>query len=168
MALVSSGSDSSLGLIPPGSVGPVPSLSPNLRYEDLNASVGGIARGTGVGGGFTNVYDVSGQGLFFGFILTLESAFDDWSIGLTIDSNDILGSGGISTKDLEGSELYAYDKGSDDDLAHHLSFNIHNDTIRFEGPMAYPISYATDIQIKIKFNLAGTKLFKAGLALRTI
>lgn len=168
MAIASASKDTSSSLIPPGSVGPVPALSANLRYEDMNPSVGGVARDTSIGGSFTDIYSVTGAGLFFGFLLTCENMFDDWLVRLIIDGSEIFDSSGISTKDIEKSDLYGYDKGGDDDMAKHIGFTINDDTLRFEGPMDYPIAYTSSVVIKIKYNKSGSKKFKAGLALRTI
>lgn len=167
MAVTSYGSNTSLTLLPPGSVGPVPALKPNLIYEDLGPSVGGVSRDTNIGTSFTNVYSVNGAGLFFGFLLTLENMEDDWFIRLIIDGNEIFGSSGISTKDLEKNDRYGYDKGGDDDGPFMLGFDIHDKTVRWQGIMDYPIAYESTVEIKIRYK-SSSKKFKAGLAARTL
>ena len=166
MAVTGYGSNTSLTLLPPGSVGPVPALNPNLTFEDLNPSVGGVNRGTNIGSSFTDVYSVTGQGLFFGFLLTLENMEDEWFIRLLVDENEIFGGAGISTKDLEKNDRYGYDKGGDDDGPFMLGFDIHDKTVRWQSIMNYPIAYASSVEIKIRYK-SSSKKFKAGLAVRT-
>ena len=167
MAVASGSNDSTSSVIIPGVVGPVPALSPNLRWEDMNTSTGGINRGTTIGSSFVTVYDVSGSGLFFGFRLHLDDLTDsppeEWFIRLIIDGSDILqDSGGIPTEDIVESDVYDYDNS--DDNPFQLGIKVFDDTITFMMP--YPIAYASTIEIQVR--CPTTDQFEAGLALRTI
>jgi len=147
------------------SAGGILSWDTDVRYEDLNTSVGGIARGTSVGSSFTDVYNQTGSGYLTGFLITLESAFDKWEIRLTVDSNVIFT---INTDDIENANIYGFDKGGDDDLRTVLGFSIHSNTLRWTPPLKNPVSYATSIQLEIRYVKGGSKKFRAGLLARTV
>jgi len=153
------------GLIP-GTGGPLGSWTSNVRYIDMGPTVGGVSRGTNIGGTFTDVYDETGSGLLIGFLVTLENAFDIWEIRLVIDSTDTIFT--INTEDLEKNNLYGYDKGGDNELATFLGFNIHDNTIRWNGPLDFPLTYSSRIQVQARYTKGGSKKFRAGLLARTV
>lgn len=144
--------------------GVVPTWSTSLRYEDINASVGGVARDTAIGGTYVDIYNQTGSGDFVGFLVTMENTFDDWDIKLIVDSTTIFE---LCTADIAGGLLYGYDGGGDDSLIPHLGISNHSNTLRWKGPSGYPMKYTSSIQIQMRYTKAGTKKFKAGLLLRT-
>lgn len=145
--------------IPAGAIGPVPAISPTFKYEDMNASVGGVARDTAILTTFTNLYSVLGSGLFFGFLVTLET-FADWTIRFTIDGNqNFFGTAGVPMTDITGGNLYNYaDAGP-------LVLGLRRDSNTLFFQLDYPVAYATSIVIQGK--TAGSKRFRAGFAIRS-
>lgn len=155
-----------------GSTGGPQSWSPNLEYVDMNVASGGIARDTSVGNTFTTIFLFSGIGLLAGFLITFEklSMAPGWDIRLLIDSKEIFKSSGINTKDLVQATIYAYNKGgSSHDDGGFLGFNIEDkDSLRWNGPLNYPIAYKASVEIKIRVAAGGAaKKFRAGLVALT-
>ena len=135
----------------------------NLRYEDIGPSTGGLARGTAVGGTFTTLYNVSGSGNFFGFLLNLENV-DDWVLRLIIDGTDVFnGSSGLDLDDVKNN--YDYEATNDAPLFHLGLGRIKNNVFRYEGRNGIPLRYSSSIEIKAT---GSGKKFEYGLAVRTI
>lgn len=154
-----------LNLIPAGSVGPVPALAPSLTYEDLNVANGGVARDTNIGTSYTVVYSKTTSGLFFGFNCGLETP-DTWWFRLTIDSNEIfMGTTGIYTSDMEGGNLYGIDKAGGNTRPYVLGFSREQNAIRWNPPSGYPISFTTNVTIRVKNDTS--KKFRGGFAVRS-
>jgi hypothetical protein len=169
MAIGSGQQDTTANLIPPGSVGPVPAVSPDYITEDMNVTNGGIARGTNVGGVWTDVYNITGSGLFYGALVTLEEQ-KKWAIRLIIDGNEIYGSDGILTDDLDDKEIYGYNYSNVDDrgFTYHQGLALSEKSVLMQGPLGYPVAFASSIVIKIKKDSGGGKKFRAGLITRSL
>ena len=155
------------GALSPGSGGSVGSWSTNVRYEDMNASTGGVARGTSIGSTYTSVYSRTGEGLLIGFVLTLENTFDEWQVRLTVDGTEIIFE--VNTKDLIDNNTYGYDAGGgDDELTTFLGFNVHDKTFRWQGPLNIPVSYSSSVKVEVRYIKGGSKAFRGGLVARTL
>jgi hypothetical protein len=143
-----------------GAPGTVPTLTSDLRYDDMNVANGGIARDTTVGNTYVTAYEYTGSGLLLGYLITLEAASDEWSLKLSVDGNIIYE---LSTGDLESAVLYGYVSGGADSMSRHLGFAVHDKTIRWQGPSDFPLIYNTSIKVEIKYIKGGSKKFRAGL-----
>ena len=137
-----------------------PFLDPaKFSYIDMNASSGGIARETGVGGTFTDVYSYMGSGVFYGFLVTLEDSAK-WYIRLIADSTyyPLFGTTGLYTGDVSGANLYDINDNAHA-MAESLGISSHDNT--FNLMTHFPLKFNTKIQIQIK-HLDATKKFRAG------
>lgn len=135
----------------------VPSIDNTLRYRDMNASTGGVARDASIGGTYTNIYDEDGSGYLFGVNFTLENGNDDWDVKITVDSVDILE---VSTKDLSDGNLYDVERG-DENLAL-AGLGMRDKTFRWHGPLNVPVSYTSNVTVQVRYTKGGSKKFKAG------
>ncbi len=146
-------------------IGAVPSINNALRFYDMNATNGGVARNTNIGNAFTSIYDKDGSGLLFGFIVTVDTASEaTWYIRLMVDSVDIFGTAGISFLDMKGITLYNLDASAKSNRATLMynSINFDNNTFMFNCPANFPIRYSTNITIQLR-KQGATKPFRAGL-----
>ena len=137
----------------------------NMCYEDMNVSTGGIARRTTVGSTWTRVYRYLGSGQLIGFLVTLDDA-DSWAIRLVVDGNEIFcGANGILTEDLAETNLYGFQFSTSANASrlHFLGLDLGDKTIRWEGPMDYPMKYSSSVEIYIKRDSSLSKKFLAGL-----
>lgn len=146
-----------INLTAPGST---PSVSNKLRFDDMNASNGGVARDTVISGlTWTQVYYYSGSGLFMGFLITIDS-LSDWLIRLQVDStNEILGAGGIAMSDITSTSLYGYGDNQEQKLGIFRSGN----TFHYNSVLDFPIRYTTNVKILATPIAGKNKPFKAGL-----
>lgn len=146
------------------------SYSNKLRYEDMNATTGGVARDTAISvGPAVKVYEYSGSGLFLGFLISLENYENDgYRIRLVVDTtNEILGPTGISTLTITNKDLYMWEKKAYADQVTPFILGIHpaEKGIRFQTPL--PIAYSSKIEIYVEKISGGSKKFQAGLAVLT-
>jgi hypothetical protein len=151
---VDGGSDSS-----PGGM---PFISDQLRYVDMNASNGGVARNTAITSTWTDIFSYSGSGLLFSFLVNLDT-LANMEIRLIVDSNEIFGSSGISGVDVVSTALYGFADKSQ------WSQGIRRETSVFHwggGAFNHPLKYDTSVTIKVR-QPSGAKLFKAGLVVLT-
>lgn len=137
--------------------------SNKLRYVDMNATNGGVARGTAITTSWTDVFSYTGSGALSGFILNIET-FTTWKIRLVIDSTEeIFGSDGIISDEIQGDLIYDLDDVTDVTQSFiGLSKGSH-DRIVFTCPNIIPIKFSTKIEIKLARVSGGTKKFQAGL-----
>ena len=150
----------------PGVGGPISAWpASSLRYEDMNVSTGGVARDASIGGTFTDVYNQTGSGLLVGFVLTLENAFDEWEVRLTIDDTNVIFL--LDTSDITNNNVYDFDN-NDADSYPYLGINANDKTLRWRGPLGFPVTYDSRIRIEVRYVKGGNKKFKAGLVTRTI
>lgn len=139
----------------------VPSWSKKLRYVDMNASNGGIARATSIAtsANWTTVFSYSGSGFLAGFLVNVET-FTGWEFRLVVDGDTILS---MSDGDFSGDAVYDFDDITDVNQAIlGLSKGSH-DRFLFHPPMNSPIYYSTSVQVQIRRPTAGAKKFQAGL-----
>lgn len=147
------------------------SYSNKLRYVDMNASNGGIARGTSVtNAAFVDVFSYSGSGYLVSFSITLETGAD-WDIRLVVDSNEIfLSSSGIPMNDLTSDNVHDMDgsgKSINENFADMGFYIGAHDIFRWSSPRI-PIKYTTSVVVKVKRSGAtAAKLFRAGLVCLT-
>ncbi len=146
------------------------SFSSKLRYVDMNASSGGVARDTVVSdASWVDIFSYAGSGLFLSFLANLETGAD-WSIRLLIDgTEEIFGSSGLNLNDVAGDGLYDLDPSGKNttELAETIGFFLGSHD-RFVYGSRLPIGYTTSVAVKVKRNSgAATKKFKAGLAILT-
>lgn len=151
----------------------IPTLGTNLFYDDMNATNGGISRGTSINNTWNKVYEQTGGngGVLLGFLVTLEkieesNANKSWSIRLVVDGIEIFSTNGLLISDFENSNIYGFDRDPAKDVQKGFGLIIRNNTFRFEAPSNLPVTYTTDIQIYIK-KASDNKKFRAGLAILT-
>lgn len=141
-----------------GGVEVIPALNNKTQYEDMNASTGGVARETTIGTSYTTIYSYSGTGLLYGFLVTLETD-NKWRVRVLIDGVDILGSDGIAIDDMDSSSLYGFNTTA---RPIHLGLDYDGKTFKFQGPMNYPFSFSSSIEIQVR-RTTTSKKFRAGL-----
>lgn len=148
-----------------GGSGP-PCTSKKLRYDDMNASNGGINRDTNVGGSWTDVYSYAGSGLLHGWEVTLESE-DKWEIRLLVDGEEVFGSNGIKLDDIMNDDLYGL-KADDDLVTGHFGINLqmYKGKVFWTGPNNFPMCYKQSVVVKVR-RPGGGKKFRAGLMVLT-
>jgi hypothetical protein len=148
--------------------------SPKLVYQDMNASTGGIARGTSItaAAGWTTIYNYAGSGQVISFLVNLDTT-NDWYIRFTIDDTyEIFTATGILGQDMTGDTIYDLDdsgKAADEGLgvSHGIFLGSHN-VFNWQGPLNTPIPYASRVKIQLmRAPAAATKKFNAGLIVLT-
>jgi hypothetical protein len=145
-----------------GSTG-VQALNKDLRYEQMDASNGGVARGTGIAGTWTDIYSVTGSGILMGFRAGL-SSIAEWYVRLVIDTEEIFfDTTGISMADVTAGAVWDFpDKGQ-----WNLGFRRTGDQILWHAPHHIGMQYDSSIVIKARKD-GGTKNFIAGFVARSI
>lgn len=150
--------------------GATQSYTSKLRYDDMNATTGTLARGASVtaASGWNKVYGYTGTGLLSGCVISLETK-DDWAIRIVIDGEEIFGTGtgnGILSTDIHTDSIYDADTSGrsvpelDQDLG--LFWGAH-DRFQWAGPLLIPVSFSSSIDIYIRRTVgAATKKFQAG------
>lgn len=136
-----------------------PRSTSKLRYVDMNASSGGVARGTNFVDVYQNLFSYSGSGLVYGFLLSLSNISSDWKINLIIDGEYIFGTDGISMTDIESNTIYGVSK--DQKCGYLSGLQINGTTLDYQSQ--YPISYNTSVLLKTRLASGGPKPFYAGL-----
>lgn len=133
----------------------------NLRYIDMNASNGGVARGTGITTTWTNIYSYSGSGYIAGWMVNTES-FTDWKIRFIVDGEEIFDSNGLLFGDITNDAIYDLDDVTDVNQAFLGVSKGSHDRLVFSAPLNRPILYKTSVEIKLA-RVSGSKKFQAGL-----
>lgn len=151
--------------------GLVLTTSKKLRYDDMNAGTGGVARGTSIvlAAAATTIYSYSGTGVFYGFLVNLESSSSssqNWQVNLLIDGEEIFNTTGLNTSDFVSSNIYDYGTAGSRE-ATVLGIEMVDTVLYFQCSPQFPISYSTSVQIKVKVTAGSTKKFNAGLAILT-
>ena len=144
-----------------------PSLGANIRYDDMNATNGGVARGTLIGtASWTTIYSYSGTGLLVGWLAALEN-FDNegFFIRLVVDGQQLYGTNGISTLDLTNKDIYLWEKKAFQDqvVPFFLGFSIAEKGLRWQAPVGLPVKFSSTISIQVKKIAGNSKAFQAGL-----
>lgn len=132
-----------------------------LRYVDMNAGNGGVARNTLISNLWVDVFSYAGTGFVFAFMLNLET-FDKWAVRLIIDDEEIFGPDGLLTSEVRDDVVYDFDNNSYSECKMGISKNPH-DVLAFQGPLNFPIRYDASVVIKVKRMEVATKKFQAGL-----
>lgn len=138
--------------------------SKKLRQLDMNASNGGVARGTSItNSSWVDIFSYSGSGFFAGAIINIET-FTLWRMRIVIDSQEILlDSNGILSDDIQGDTVYDMDDTSDVTQAVIGISKGSHDRFVYSPPLNFPIYYSTSISIKLKRDTgAPSKKFQAG------
>lgn len=147
--------------------GGIMSWTPKLVYLDMNASSGGVSRNSVINTNWTNVFSYSGSGLLSGWSLSLEDN-KKWEIRLIVDSMEIFGSSGMSMLDFDDHAIYGLARDNGDMANSGINMNSKTSPIFWSGPLDFPISYSSNVTIKVKrINGENSKKFKAGLVVLT-
>ena len=154
--------DANLTSISTGALSQYPN---KLRQLDINASNGGIARGTTITNStWADVFFYSGSGSMISFFLNLEHNAD-WLIRLIIDGEDVFSSSGILSTDFMATSIYNISGNEEDALVAGLGFYFKsNGNFVWVSPLNTPVRYNTSVTVKLKRNSgANSKKFQAGL-----
>lgn len=140
----------------------IQSLDYHARWDDLNASNGGVARDTQISTTYTNVYSYTNKGYLFGFVLSFEDKAN-WQLQLLIDGYQLFCASlnGIYTGDLMAKNIYGWEPGDIGDSSW-IGWDVKDDTIKFRAPEGLAIRFETSLVIKAR-HISGTKKFRAGL-----
>jgi len=135
-----------------------------ISYDDMNATSGGVARGTTINTTFTRLYSYSGSGIFFGFLATLEKLDDDnpgkaYRIRLVIDGVEVFGPNGFIHTDFINPDLYGF---LSDPVNPFLGISFRGNTIRAAMPNGAIIPYSSSVEVYVR-KLSDFKAFRAGL-----
>ena len=140
-----------------------PAWSNKLRYVDMNASNGGVARATSIpnSANWTTIFSYSGSGYVAGALVNVETFSTGWQFRLKIDGDIVFQ---ILDTDLTGDAIYDLDDVADVNQAYlGLSKGSH-DRFLWHAPLSSPVYYAASVVIDIR-RQAGAKKFQAGLVI---
>ena len=151
--------------------GLVLSTSKKLRYDDMNAGTGGVARGTNIvnAAAATTVYSYSGSGSIIGFFINLEGSSSSshvWQINLLVDGDEIFNSTGIVTPDLIAQAVYDLNTAGSREPSQ-LGLEMVGTGITFSTSPVFPIKYDSSVTIKVQKVSGGDRAFNAGLVVLT-
>lgn len=140
--------------------------SSKLRYEDMNAGTGGVARNTGINTDWVQVYSYTGgAGFLGGMILNIETK-DKWYIRLQIDGEELFGASGIFSEDLHNDAVYDVDDSgktlNEMEIELGLMFGSH-DRFIWTPPNTQVLRFASSVKVYVKRTVADAKRFRAGL-----
>jgi len=138
----------------------IPALTSKLRYEDINESTGGVARGATITSGWTPIYQYVGSGLLHGFLVNVETK-DQWRLRMVVDDEEVLGSDGMLTNDMIGDAVYDIDNES---LETYSNIGIHfgeHDKIMW-GFTSLPLRFYSSLRLYLR-RTGANKKFRAGL-----
>lgn len=154
-------------IVIPGT-GTIPSVGSKLRYVDMNASSGGVARGTLITtAAYTTVFSYTGSGLLFSALINIETK-NVWYMRILVDGEDIFPSPGLSTSDLINDAVYDLDDAGSPLSPNEGNFGIsleEHDRLVWNCPNSFPIRYSTSVEIKLKIISGASKKFSAGLVI---
>jgi hypothetical protein len=149
------------------STGSVPSVNSKLRYSDMNATEGGVARGTSItNAAWVTVFGYAGKGLLHSFSINLETD-SLWLVRFLVDGEEIFGSNGIATSDMVTLSLYDLNS-----VSVHLS-NVgisidENKLFVWTCPSGWPVRYSTSVSILLRRATgAASKKIQAGIVVLT-
>lgn len=167
---ISEGIDLLKGLFP-SKVSIIPSLvsyiSPKLRYDDMNASNGGVARATLITEqDWVTIYEYSGSGNLYKFLINIETK-DKWVVRFIVDGNYIFGENGISTTECISDAIYDVDNdvGVDGDFSVLMG---KHDKFFWHTPLEMPLTFTTNVKLQLKrASGESSKRFRAGMIILT-
>lgn len=139
---------------------PIPAANSKLRIVDMNATTGGVARGTSISTTYVTLFQYNGSGLLFGWLITCASFSSNWQVQCTIDGVDLFEGGGILTSDMYSNSVYNIDSTSARESF--VGLAVLNNSMRFECPRLAPILYASSVVIKAR-RVTTNQNFNAGL-----
>lgn len=134
-----------------------PSVDYHLRLDDMNATNGGVTRGTSITTSWTTIYSYTGSGHVFSFFINPANS-SGYKFRLIIDGYDIFGANGILNTDADSGS--AYDLLDVDVDIHMASIFVWNNSISWNFPV--PISYSSSVVIRMA-TASGTGTFRSGL-----
>lgn len=144
----------------------IPTLTSRLRYLDMNAANGGIARGTVVtNASWSTVYSYTGSGIIHGWNLNIETK-DSWQVRFVVDEEEVFNTNGIFTDDMISDVAWDLDSYVDDKNEDYsglgIHFGIHEKIMwGFDG---IPLRFNSSAKIMIRrITNASNKKFNAGL-----
>jgi len=147
----------------------VAAFSAKLRYNDMNASTGGVARGTTIiaDNNWIKLYEYIGSGLFTGISLGIATANSKWNIRLVLDSTEeIFGSNGLLTDDVDN--FYGLAVGTQNVITTGLNIGTNASFFFASSPTYHPTRFTSKIQLFVRREVGtGNKLFNAGLIVHT-
>jgi hypothetical protein len=136
----------------------VPSWSSKLRYVDMDAASGGVARNTAISTTYITIFQYTGSGFIAGFLVNAET-FTQWVFKFTVDGEMIFE---LTAEDITVDSIYDLDDVTDiAQSALGLSKGSH-DRLIFNGPIGSPVRYESSVKVEIK-RASGSKKFQAGL-----
>jgi hypothetical protein len=141
------------------------SWSPKLRYDDMNVSTGGIARGASIPTSinWTTVYSYNGSGYLIGLILNVDS-FGGWEFSLLVDGESIFS---FVSEDVTSDSVYDLDDVSNTNNAAIGVIKGAHDVFTWHGPLSTPVYYGSSVIVRVRRPTAGAKKFQAGLTILT-
>lgn len=138
------------------------SASKYLRYDDMNAATGGIARGTAISPNTTAaLYSHSGKGQLYGFLLNLEdfqSTSKNWKIELLVDAQAVFS---FDTKDFVSVAAYDLKRQTTFREASILGLEVTESAFTFNSPR-HPLRYAQNVLVRVTRTLGAAAKFQAG------
>lgn len=138
----------------------IPAWSKKLRYEDMNATTGGIARLTSLSGGtWTQVYYYAGSGFIAGLIGNIETFATGWGFRLTIDGDIIYT---LLDTDISTDQVYDLDDIGDFNQSWLGISKGSHDRFVWHPPLGSPLYYGSSIKFEVRKN-GGAKKWQAGL-----
>lgn len=151
--------------------GSIPTVGKYLRYVDMNASVGGVARNTTVtNAAWIKLYDYTGSGLMFSMVLNVEDK-NNWLIRMVVDGEEVFSAAGFPTSDLVSDTAYDLDDAGSplSPVEGNIGLSLEDhDRFVWVCPNSFPIRYESSVQIYVR-RAAGqaSKRFNAGLLVTT-
>ena len=150
-----------------GNAGPPAAFTNKLRYRDMNATNGGVARGTIVTAlAWTTVYSRSGSGLFTGLTINGSTMTSNWLFRFVIDGQEIFPAAGILSSDMNSLNIYNLGTTTTNTTTQGINFAVNSSSFFYTSPAYAPIAYATSIAVLCRAT-TGTKTFNAGLIVLT-
>jgi len=129
-------------------------------YEDMNATTGGVARGTNITTTYTNLYSFSGSGLLYGFRITFQT-LNIMQVRVQIDGVDyLMGATGMSLADAAAGAIYNF-------TAAVPTLGIELDGNSFTFQPSNPLKFNTSVVVKAAVISGAAKQFLAGFAVRS-
>ena len=140
----------------------------SLRFLDMNASTGGVARGTGVSSTtvYTTIFSVTGSGYLSSFLVSLEGNLvgaDAFNVRLEIDGTVCFT---ISTDDVGTNTIYNL-LSTGDEVA--MGMSISNNVFRYVSFPSGSLKYSASVKIYVKkVSSTASKQFRAGAVHLTV
>lgn len=138
-------------------------LNSKLRYIDMNASNGGVARNTTIGtSSWVDIFSYTGSGVVVTWVANLANG-TGWLVRFLVDGEEIFGSAGILASDVNGASEYRLNTSgtATDDAMFGMSFSS-DDRFLWCGPLQTLVRFSTSVSIKLK-RVSSNGTYQAGL-----